>query len=116
MHDILAKLCTNIGSLYRLAEATSCLDMLTAFADVSSSPDYVCPRFGPQTYVKSSRHPILDKMDFPGSPDVVGNDISATPIEANFHVITGPNMSGKSTFLKQIVLLQAFFSRISFIE
>merc|ERR1712110_805829 len=37
---------------------------------------------------------------------VVGNDISATPIEANFHVITGPNMSGKSTFLKQIVLLQ----------
>ena len=42
----------------------------------------------------------------PGSPDVVGNDITATPIEANFQVITGPNMSGKSTYLKQIVLLQ----------
>ena len=55
----------NIGSLFRLTEATSCLDLLTAFADISSSPDCVCPRFGPQTFVKSSRHPILDKMNFP---------------------------------------------------
>ena len=56
-------------------------------------------------HVTSSRHPILDKMDIAGS-DLVANDISAIPIEANFHVLTGPNMSGKSTFLKQIVLLQ----------
>ena len=56
-------------------------------------------------HVTSSRHPILDKMDIAGS-DLVANDISAIPIEANFHVLTGPNMSGKSTLLKQIVLLQ----------
>ena len=43
-------------------------------------------------------------MDLPG--DIVSNDILATPLEANFHVLTGPNMSGKSTYLKQIVLLQ----------
>ena len=38
--------------------------------------------------------------------ELVANDISAMPIEANFQVITGPNMCGKSTYLKQIVLLQ----------
>ena len=79
---------------------------MTAFADVSSDPAFVRPRFGPVMHVKSSRHPILDKMDLPGSPDIISNDITATPIEANFQVITGPNMSGKSTYLKQIVLLQ----------
>ena len=91
---------------YRLTEATNCLDLMTAFADVSSDPAFVRPRFGPVMHVKSSRHPILDKMDLPGSPDIISNDITATPIEANFQVITGPNMSGKSTYLKQIVLLQ----------
>ena len=45
-------------------------------------------------------------MDLPGKPEIISNDITATPIEANFQVITGPNMSGKSTYLKQIVLLQ----------
>ena len=97
LQELICTLRTNIGSLYRLAEATSCLDMLTAFADLSSSTDYARPRFGPMMYVKSSRHPILDKMDLPGSPDIVSNDITATPIEANFQVLTGPNMSGKST-------------------
>ena len=89
-----------------MTEATNCLDLMTAFADVSSDPVFVRPRFGPVMHVKSSRHPILDKMDLPGKPEIISNDITATPIEANFQVITGPNMSGKSTYLKQIVLLQ----------
>ena len=55
--------------------------------------------------IKSSRHPILDKIELLGT-ELVANDISAMPIEANFQVITVPNMCGKSTYLKQIVLLQ----------
>ena len=103
--ELIIKLREKIGTLYRLSDAISDLDLLAAFADVSSYPGYRRPKFGPYMQVTNSRHPILDKMDLPGT-ELVGNDISAMPIEANFHVITGPNMSGKSTYLKQIVLLQ----------
>jgi DNA mismatch repair protein MSH4 len=78
--------------------------MMASFADASSGPGYVKPKFGPIMLVRGAKHPILDKIDIPG--DLVGNDILASPLEANFHVLTGPNMSGKSTYLKQIVLLQ----------
>jgi len=50
--------------------------------------------------LRQSRHPILDTMPL----DIVSNDIEADPF-SRLHVLTGPNMSGKSTYLRQVVLL-----------
>jgi DNA mismatch repair ATPase MutS len=47
------------------------------------------------------RHPILEKLGI----DVIPNDTYASELGQTFHVITGPNMSGKSTYLSQLCLL-----------
>ena len=104
IQELICDLRGRIGALYKLADAVSHLDLLAAFADVSQHPGFARPRFCNIMCVKESQHPILSHMDMPG--DIVSNDVVATPLEANFHVLTGPNMSGKSTYLKQIVLLQ----------
>lgn len=104
VQELVSRLRCNVGSLYKLSEALSHLDLLASFADVSGTNNFTRPRFGPLMCVRGSKHPILDKMDVPIG--IVSNDILATPLEANFQVITGPNMSGKSTYLKQILLLQ----------
>ena len=62
-------------------------------------------RFGESLVIREGRHPILDHM----GTVVVANDVTATP-ESNFSVITGANMSGKSTYLKQV----QHFSRAPF--
>ena len=66
IQELICTLRTNIGSLYKFSEATTSLDLLLSFADVSSMPNFVRPRFGSMMLVKGSRHPILDKMDLPG--------------------------------------------------
>lgn len=104
IQELICQLRTRIGSLFKLSETLSILDLLVSFADVSSMPNYVRPRFGPFMAIKEARHPVLDKIDRPG--DVVANDIMAAPLEANFLVLVGHNMAGKSTYLKQVVLLQ----------
>ena len=87
IQELICRLRENIGSIYKLSEAISTLDMITSLADVSSSHKYVQPRFAPIMCVKGSRHPILERMDLPR--EIVANDILATPLEANFHVMTG---------------------------
>merc|ERR1719412_2694679 len=75
------------------------------------NPNYVCPEFGDEIAVRQGRHPILDTM----SLDIVSNDIRADPF-SRVHVLTGPNMSGKSTYLRQVILLcipDRIFSRVS---
>ena len=54
-------------------------------------------RFGESLVIREGRHPILDHM----GAVIVANDVTATP-ESNFSVITGANMSGKSTYLRQV--------------
>jgi len=67
---------------------------------VSMNQGYVCPEFGDEIAVRQSRHPILDTMPL----DIVANDIQADPF-SRLHVLTGANMSGKSTYLRQVVLI-----------
>ncbi|XP_049858425.1 mutS protein homolog 4-like [Schistocerca gregaria] len=100
--DLLNEIREEVGCLYKLCEKISELDMLTSFAKLSALPSYICPQFGDRLDVKSSRHPILDFIN-PTEP--VPNDIFATA-DKNFQIVTGPNMSGKTIYLRQIVLLQ----------
>lgn len=103
------------------------LDLILSLAQISSNPEYVRPSFDSKLELVNSFHPIMElfNRDLPVANDVVSVDISDSrdkctifffftlfsdvqnaSIAYNFHLITGPNMSGKSTYLKQIVLLQ----------
>nr|XP_026693129.1 mutS protein homolog 4-like [Ciona intestinalis] len=99
--ELLSEVRTCIGCLYNLSEIVSTLDMLMSFAHVRTVTDCVRPEFTDTLAVKSGRHPVLDRV----LPSLVPNNIYAAD-GTNFSVITGPNMSGKSTYLKMIALLQ----------
>jgi DNA mismatch repair protein MSH4 len=65
---------------------------------VSSNVDVVRPEFTDTLAVKGGRYPMMLGSDF------IANDAFATE-SCRFQIITGPNMSGKSTYLRQIALL-----------
>uniref|UniRef100_H2YI01 DNA mismatch repair proteins mutS family domain-containing protein n=1 Tax=Ciona savignyi TaxID=51511 RepID=H2YI01_CIOSA len=99
--DLLVEVRTCIGCLYNLSEIVSTLDMLMSFAHVRTITDCVRPEFTDTLAIKNGRHPVLDRI----LPEVVPNNVYAAD-GTNFSIITGPNMSGKSTYLKMIALLQ----------
>ncbi|XP_065204107.1 mutS protein homolog 4-like [Planococcus citri] len=92
-----------IGSLYKLCECIAELDVIMSFAQISKNLMYVKPKFSKDcTDLKASLHPILNHIAY-SKP--VANDIFLSTNQ-NFCVITGPNMGGKSVYIRQIVLLQ----------
>ncbi|CAF0970194.1 unnamed protein product [Adineta steineri] len=99
---LLSKIRPHFGCMYKLVEAISIIDMIQSFAEVSKARDYVRPMFGINTKIIKARHPIIDLF---GQQKPIANDIELCP-EMNINLITGPNMSGKSTYLRQIALLQ----------
>ncbi|XP_071446846.1 mutS protein homolog 4-like [Hetaerina americana] len=100
--ELLGKLREKIGSLYKLCESVAILDMLVSLSQVSALPGYCKPRFDHCLNIVNGRHPLLD---FFGSREPVPNSVYASR-HFNFHVITGPNMSGKSIYIKMVALLQ----------
>jgi DNA mismatch repair protein MutS len=87
------------------AEAVATLDTLAALAELASERGYVRPTIvaEPVLRLQSARHPVLDQTLPAGT--FVPNDVELGPTEGRFHLITGPNMGGKSVFLRQTALL-----------
>jgi DNA mismatch repair protein MutS len=79
------------------------LDMLMAFADVAAESGYCCPDIddGGEIVIQAGRHPVVEKGVKEG---FVPNDVR---LDTNNRllIITGPNMSGKSTFMRQVALI-----------
>ncbi|EDV29519.1 uncharacterized protein TRIADDRAFT_51957 [Trichoplax adhaerens] len=102
-----AQLYTNlksyVSSLYNLSENIAMLDFLLCLGySAAINGRNVRPTFSDTTAIKDGRHPILDVISV---VPPVANDIYMSH-ENNFAIITGPNMSGKTVYLKQMALLQ----------
>ncbi|MFC4404504.1 DNA mismatch repair protein MutS [Gracilibacillus xinjiangensis] len=92
-----------IPALQKLADLISEIDVLQSFATVSEENNYIRPTFSEAHQVKleESRHPVIEKVM--KSESFVPNDILLD--EDKFMLlITGPNMSGKSTYMRQLAL------------
>lgn len=76
------------------------IDMISAFAWMAVQENYVRPSFGSSVKIKGGRHPIVEKM----VNEFISNDLDMDE-KKHFVVLTGPNMSGKSTFIRQIALI-----------
>nr|XP_061798748.1 mutS protein homolog 4-like [Nerophis lumbriciformis] len=109
--QLLSSIREHIHCLYKLSDAVSMLDMLLSMANACSISDYVRPQFADKLVIRQGRHPILDRM--PGQQLVPNNCCISE--DRNFVIITGPNMSGKSTYLKQVALCQIMAQIGSFI-
>ncbi|KAM0277828.1 hypothetical protein ACHAQH_005532 [Verticillium albo-atrum] len=102
VQDILDFIRTQIEPMFRVCDAIALIDMLASFAQVAIQRDYVRPVISDTLGLKAARHPILDKtLD----DQFVPNDVFAKE-EYRFQIITGCNMSGKSTYIRTVALLQ----------
>lgn len=98
-----AEIKVQIESLYRLANRIANIDIITNFAHIATKNSYVKPEITEDNSleIRGGRHPIVEKLIPAG--DYVKNDIVLDD-EKNLIILTGPNMSGKSTYMKQVAL------------
>ena len=102
--EICAELKKSSKKLLAASRFLGTLDVLASFAQVASENNYVRPKLSEDKHlmIKNGRHPVVEKTRV---------DISFVPNDTvfangdNIQVITGPNMSGKSTYLRQVALI-----------
>ena len=100
--------------LSKLAERLAYIDVMVSFAVNAIENDYVKPEMSEEYSfeIVDGRHPVVEKLI--GRTDYVSNDTIFTEKES-FVVLTGPNMSGKSTYMKQIALISIMAQIGSFV-
>ncbi|XP_035824498.1 mutS protein homolog 4 [Aplysia californica] len=109
--DLLTSLQGQVSCLYELADIVAMVDMLLSLAHAATLSSYIRPEFTDTLAIKQGYHPILQKVS---CDIVVPNDTYAAD-HSNFIVLTGPNMGGKSTYLRQVALLQIMAQIGSFV-
>lgn len=104
-NEIVEKAKSISESLLALSKALSRIDVLQSFATVSENMNYCRPEFTNEDSisVKEGRHPVVEKQL--GLGQFVPNDLELTNNGKRFCLITGPNMAGKSTYLRQSALI-----------
>ena len=103
-NDLLLRIKKDLFDLHACAQALSTIDVLVSLAILASEKGYVCPVFHPgcNVNVVEGKHPILD--DRMKKKRYVSNDWKMSEDE-HVQLITGPNMGGKSTYMRQNALL-----------
>ncbi len=102
--ELLDELAQHAAAIQQRARAIAHLDVYASFADVAAEHGYVRPEIADDDRIEivAGRHPVVEQTlrDAPFVP----NDTRLAPDES-IHIITGPNMSGKSTYLRQVALI-----------
>lgn len=108
-YDIFVKLREDVKKyipvLQKLGKQLASLDVLTTFASVSEQNNYIRPTMvvgSEKIDVKNGRHPVVEQVMNAGS--YIPNDVEMDE-NTNVFLITGPNMSGKSTYMRQMALI-----------
>lgn len=93
-----------IGRLQKLARTIATIDVLQAFAVVAEQQHLVCPRFTDQREltIDRGRHAVVEKVM--GKQTYIPNSIHLNT-DTHMQLITGPNMSGKSTYMRQLAVI-----------
>ena len=96
---------SNAKRIQRTASAISKLDVIQGLANVANELNYCKPEIMDDDVIdiKNGRHPVVEKIIPYG--DFVQNDSLLNSSENRLNIITGPNMAGKSTFMRQVALI-----------
>ncbi len=103
--QVLQKVALYTKRLQKSARALATLDVLLGFSELAAEREYVRPTIleEPLLEIREGRHPVLEAK---GGPEpFVPNDIVLNPSDRQVLIITGPNMAGKSTILRQTALI-----------
>ena len=113
--ELVAKITAEAPALTALAAALGTLDALASFAEVAARHRYVRPKMadsGGPLVIREGRHPVVEQA----SRDAfVPNDAELDGESAQIVLLTGPNMGGKSTYLRQVALIVLMAQAGSFV-
>ena len=103
--EIRKEIAKNVKRLQKSAMIIATLDVLVSFATVAEDMNYCMPIVdnGGKIEIKEGRHPVIEKMLPTGS--FIDNDTYMDDDENRLAIITGPNMAGKSTYMRQVALI-----------
>lgn len=103
--ELRIQLATHLPRLQKLSEVISETDVFSALSFLAWQNHYCCPVFTEprDLQIESGRHPVIEKLM--GESEFIPNDTLLDYPETSVALITGPNMAGKSTYLRQVGLL-----------
>lgn len=108
------KTAEHLYEIQKTASSVAAIDVLASFARVAAENNYCCPvmNAGTMIDVTDGRHPVVEKMlDSPFVP----NDTRLDCADNRCAIITGPNMAGKSTYMRQVALISLMAQAGSFV-
>jgi DNA mismatch repair protein MutS len=115
LEEIRAKVASQAVRLKSTALAVADADVLAGLAETAVALDYTRPRLSgePGIRIVGGRHPVVERLK--SDQRFVPNDTDLDPGERQIVIITGPNMGGKSTFLRQVALITLLAHAGSFV-
>jgi DNA mismatch repair protein MutS len=110
--ELRKKISKNTDKIQHIAKELASLDCMYSLAEIAAQKNYVRPEVidGVDLEIINGRHPVVEHFMPPGEV-FVENSVKLNPAEEQIWIITGPNMAGKSTFLRQTGLI-VFLSQI----
>lgn len=103
--DIRNKLASEVGRIKSTARSIADIDVICSLAEVADRESYIMPEMTVEDDIEivEGRHPVVEKMIEQGT--FVPNDTFLDMAENRIAIITGPNMAGKSTYMRQVALI-----------
>ena len=104
--EVLDKVLDSAGEIQWNADLIARLDVLSTFGLTAESEQWTRPVLedSDRISIKDGRHPVVEELLPPGE-SFVPNDLEADCHDRQIHLVTGPNMAGKSTYLRQIAMI-----------
>jgi len=114
-NEVLEQICLKTKEIQTIANALSQLDVLLNFAEIAQKNNYTHPVMTTDSIIeiKEGRHPVIEQIVI--NEPFIPNDASINCDKDRLLIITGPNMAGKSTFLRQIALISLLAQIGSFV-
>jgi DNA mismatch repair protein MutS len=114
-NEVLDQICQKTKEIQAIASALSQLDILTTFAEIAQKNSYVYPEMTTDftLEIKEGRHPVIEQLVI--NEPFIPNDTLMDCGKNLLLIITGPNMAGKSTYLRQIALISLLAQIGSFV-
>lgn len=114
-NDVKEKIAAEVSRIQTSAHAVAQTDVLSSLAHVAYTNNYVRPKLNSKGLIdiKNGRHPVVERMLPPGQ--FIPNDTLLDNNANRFSIITGPNMAGKSTYMRQVALISMMAQLGSFV-
>jgi DNA mismatch repair protein MutS len=104
--QVIEELQAHLGVLQKIARAIAQADVLANFSSLAVRKNFARPHFTEQICIdiEGGRHPVVEGQKEASSENFIANDCRLSPLR-RFLLITGPNMGGKSTYMRQVALI-----------